>query len=617
MVITTVQDVSVNYGPYEILKSVNLTLNDKERVGIIGRNGAGKSTLLKIIAGAQDPDSGSVIFRRDLHVTYVPQTFELDNTLTVEENIKLGATELLNLIDAYSHAPSDELEARITAADGWTIQQRMEQLMQQLNTPPSTKRCGDLSGGERRRVAICKALISKPDLLILDEPTNHLDTESIEWLENFLASYRGACLFVTHDRYFLDNIATRIVEVEHGNIYSYQGNYSDYLVTKAEREQELMNAEQRRQSFIRREIDWIRRGPKARTTKSKSRIQRFDDAVNQGPLVQTGEVELIMPEPDKLSTIILELNNLTIERENRTLLKDLTLHFEKGQKIGLVGKNGTGKSSLIKTILNELAPSGGAIRLGENTRFNYIDQERVALDESKTVVDEVGDGKQNVELGSHKISIWGYLKRFLFTDERINTIISQLSGGEKSRILLAKQLKYGGNFLILDEPTNDLDLHTLRVLEESLANFPGCVLLVSHDRYFMNRVCTHTLAFEGDGKFTFTDGNYDYYQEKKKAREKAQQQNEVVVKEDNLAKTAPIEKKRRLTWKEKKEFENIESDIMEAELAVEEIENIFIEPDFHQNHGHRVTELTEQLNERKKQVETLYARWEELSELAD
>lgn len=617
MVITTVQDVSVNYGPYEILKSVNLTLNDKERVGIIGRNGAGKSTLLKIIAGAQDPDSGSVIFRRDLHVTYVPQTFELNNALTVEENIKLGATELLNLIDAYSHAPSDELEARITAADGWTIQQRMEQLMQQLNTPPGTKRCGDLSGGERRRVAICKALISKPDLLILDEPTNHLDTESIEWLENFLGSYRGACLFVTHDRYFLDNIATRIVEVEHGNIYSYQGNYSDYLVAKAEREQELMNAEQRRQSFIRREIDWIRRGPKARTTKSKSRIQRFDDAVNQGPLVQSGEVELIMPEPDKLSTIILELNNLTIERENRTLLKDLTLHFEKGQKIGLVGKNGTGKSSLIKTILNELAPSGGAIRLGENTRFNYIDQERVALDESKTVVDEVGDGKQNVELGSHKISIWGYLKRFLFTDERINTIISQLSGGEKSRILLAKQLKYGGNFLILDEPTNDLDLHTLRVLEESLANFPGCVLLVSHDRYFMNRVCTHTLAFEGDGKFTFTDGNYDYYQEKKKAREKAQQQNEVVVKEDNLAKTAPIEKKRRLTWKEKKEFEHIESDIMEAEMAVEEIENIFIEPDFHQNHGHRVTELTEQLNERKKQVETLYARWEELSELAN
>ncbi|HVN49384.1 MAG TPA: ATP-binding cassette domain-containing protein, partial [Bacteroidota bacterium] len=449
--------------------------------------------------------------------------------------------------------------------------------------------------------------------LILDEPTNHLDTESIAWMEKFLGDFTGACLFVTHDRYFLDSIATRIIELTNGECYSHDGNYDDFLIDKAERIAQLESEEQKRNNFMRRELAWVSRGARARRTKAKHRLNAYIEALEHTVPLPEPEIELILPPPHGLGSTILNFYDLSVSMGEKKLFDILNFKFDRKRKLGIIGRNGLGKTTLLKMILGEVKPDKGEIEIGERTVFNYIDQARVALNDDRTVVQELGEGREWIMFGEEKIKVWTYLRRFQFADDRMNTKIGKLSGGERSRLLLAKVLKNGGNFLILDEPTNDLDLPTLRVLEEALMAFTGCAIVVSHDRYFLNRVCNGILAFEGNGNVHFSEGDYDYYIEKKFLREAAAA----------LESAAPAKKQempskvqqRKLSWKESKELETIEQDILNAESDVARIEAIFSSPDFYEKHGNEIDTLTNELANSRTRVDVLYARWHELEEI--
>src|SRR5438067_1920593 len=519
-VIASANNLSVKYGTQGVLKGATIAFTEGEHIGLVGRNGSGKSTFLQIAAGVAQADSGEFTRRRDLVTGYMPQLSGLDDATTVHANILSGAQRILDLIAEYERAPADSplsaaLLDQIGEADGWNLEHRIKSLITNLHAPESGRVVGTLSGGEKRRVALCRALLARPDFLILDEPTNHLDTGSIEWLEDFLARYAGTCLFVTHDRYFLDRVATRIVELSRGQFISYEGNYTDYLLARAQRQAVEEMQERKRQKFLKRELEWVRRGPKARRTKSVDRVERyFEMAAQEAPEPEL-DVDLVIPPAAKLANRVIELRDVSVKLGGRVLFKNLSLNLVAGERLGIVGRNGLGKSSLLKVILGQLAPEHGEVELGARTQINYVDQSRMLLDDEKTIWQEVGEGGETVRLGEESITLRAYLRRFLFTDERINTRIAQLSGGERSRVLLAKILKRGGNVLILDEPTNDLDLGTLRLLEEALVAFAGSVVVVSHDRYFLNRVCTSILAFEGDGRVRYKVGNYDYYLEKK------------------------------------------------------------------------------------------------------
>jgi ATP-binding cassette subfamily F protein uup len=618
--ILSAQDIVVRYGPQTVLKNATLNVHQTDRIGLIGSNGSGKSTLLKIIAGMMQPDSGSISRRRDIITGYLAQDCQLDSTKSVYENIVDGAHDVIDIIREYESLPPTSekrhiLEEQIHHRDGWNLENRIETAMHSLNVPEKHRTIDSLSGGEKRRVVLCKAVISRPDFLILDEPTNHLDTQSIEWVEEFLENYSGACLFVTHDRYFLDSIANRIVELSNGECTSHDGNYNDFLLDKAEREAQLETEEQKRNSFLRRELAWVRRGARARRTKAKSRLKAYFDAVEQKGPETTEEVELIIPPPSGLGTTVLNLKNLGIELGGKKLFNRLEFKFDKKRKLGIIGRNGLGKTTLLKIILGELQAATGEVVVGERTVFNYIDQSRLALNDENTVIQELGDGREWIMFGEERMKVWTYLRRFLFADDRMNTKVGKLSGGERSRLLLAKVLKNGGNFLILDEPTNDLDLTTLRVLEEALVAFNGCVIAVSHDRYFLNRVCNGILAFEGDCKVHFSEGDYDYYIEKRNVREaeaSAKVNTSVAPKKQELrAKVQP----NKLKWKEAKELESIEQDILNAEAEVERIEKIFASPDFYEKHGDQTVSLTAELSAAKAIVDRLYTRWHELEEL--
>ncbi|MDP4116905.1 MAG: ATP-binding cassette domain-containing protein, partial [Bacteroidota bacterium] len=558
-VILTVKEVEVHFGENVILDKTSLSIHEGDRIGLIGRNGAGKSTLLKIMSGILSPDSGEITTRKDLIVGFLSQEFTLDDTKNVYENILDGSAELIALLKEYESLPYDsprkhEVEVQIIHLDGWNLDRRVKLIMDALHTPEHDKSIALLSGGEKRRVALCRALISNPDLLILDEPTNHLDTESIEWIENYLAGYKGTCIFVTHDRYFLDRIATRIVELASGVLYSHSGNYTDYLINKSER-QAIKEAEERsRQNFLRRELQWVMRGPRARRTKAKSRLDHYNEVVSQDNLEVELNVELVIPPAEKLGNKILELHNLGFSYGEKKLFSNLDFLFTPGRKLGLIGKNGVGKTTLIKIILGELYSGEGSIDIGEKTEFNYIDQSRLILDDEETVIKTIGEGRDTIKFGSHQMTVWSYLRRFLFTDDKINTLVGRLSGGEKSRLTLAKILKNGGNFLILDEPTNDLDLPTLRILEEALIAFSGCVIVISHDRYFLNRVCNGILAFEDNSQLYFSEGNYDDYIDKYKQRIKDTEPAELKEKKQD---TRIKSNKKKLSYKEQKELEAI------------------------------------------------------------
>jgi len=621
--IISASEVTVRYNDRAVLDDTTLGIQEGERLGLVGRNGAGKTTFLRILAGLQSPDSGEVSRQRDLVVSYLPQDFMLDVTKSVEENIRDGAKPVLDLIAEFESLPHDskrheELEHRIHALEGWTLDTRIEIAMAHLNCPAADRRIDTLSGGEKRRVAMCRAIVSLPDFLILDEPTNHLDPESIEWVAEFLDEFHGTFLVVTHDRYFLDRVVKRMIELSDGKFFSHDGNYTDYLLDKAERQAADATVEHKRQMFLKKELAWVRQGPRAQRSKQKDRFERYyDTAAQAGPVIEE-DIELVIPPPPQLGNRTVELSNLGMEIGGKKLFSGFSYTFENGQRIGVCGRNGLGKTTLLKAIIGQLPPTEGTVKTGQLTKFNYVDQGRLQLNEERTVLDEVADGTEFVQWGDAKISVRSYLKRFLFSDDRITTLVKKLSGGERSRLLLARILKSGGNFLILDEPTNDLDLPTLRVLEEALIAFPGVVLVVSHDRYFLNRVCTDILAFEGDGKIHHSVGDYDYYLEKKqKAAVAASRQSAAVLatnKSAALSRDAATKsaKPRKLSFKEQRELEGMEAQIHAVEAEVARIEGLFADPEFFRKHAAKVNQLTHDLEAAKANVTKLYSRWEAL-----
>ena len=608
-------EVTVRYNERAILDAATLAIDEGQRIGLVGRNGCGKTTFLKLLAGLQTPDSGELTRRRELVISYLSQDFTLDPTLDVRGNVRAGAQAVLDLIAEFESLPADskrheELEHHIQALEGWTLDSRIETALSHLNCPPGDRAITNLSGGEKRRVALARAIVAQPDFLMLDEPTNHLDPESIEWLAEFLESFGGTFLVVTHDRYFLDRVVNRIVELYDGKFWWHDGNYTDYLLDKAERQEADAVVEHKRQMFLKKELAWVRQGPRAQRSKQKDRFERYyDEAAKDGPIIEE-DMELVIPPPPQLGNRTVEVTNLAMTLGEKHLFSGFNFTFENGKRIGICGRNGLGKTTLLKNIIGALAPTDGTVKTGPLTKFNYVDQGRLQLNESRTVLEECSDGTEFVIWGDSRISVRSYLKRFLFADDRIVTQVRKLSGGERSRLLLAKILKCGGNFLILDEPTNDLDLPTLRVLEEALIAFPGVVCVVSHDRYFLNRVCTDILAFEGNGRIHHSVGDYDYYVEKKsKAQIAALKREEFKAVPATKPKTA---KPRKLSFKEQRELEVMEAQIHAVEAEVARIENLFADAEFFRKHAAQVNQLTAELDAAKKKIPQLYARWEEL-----
>jgi ATP-binding cassette subfamily F protein uup len=524
-----------------------------------------------------------VTWKRDLALEYVAQEPALDPAATV------GA-----------------VVARAGVAD-----HEVAAIAMALELPPAVQVISTLSLGERRRVALARALLGRADVLALDEPTNHLDATTVEWLETRLASWPGALIVVTHDRYFLDRVATRILEVDRGKVYSYEGDYAEFMLIQAERLAAESEAEYQRTAFIRREIDWIRRGPPARTTKAKARIDRFDAAVDAAPAVDDKRAEALalrLPSGPRLGSTIVELSRVSKSLGGKLLFRDLTLVMKPGDRIGVVGPNGVGKTTLIRTILGLEPPDAGEVTLGINTRPAYLEQGRSELRDELTVLDEVGDGYDFVELPTGKIHVRSFLRQLAFPDTVADTKVGQLSGGERNRVQLARLLRRGGNLLVLDEPTNDLDLPTLGALEDGLVHFAGCALIVSHDRWFLDRVATAILAFEGDGKVTLYEGSYTFYVERRPGpAERARR-------EPRPRPAAPVKPAgpRKLTFKEARELEAIEDAIAAAEGRVAELEATLSDPAVFKDRPTEVQTLIAGLDAARAEVERLFARWQEL-----
>ena len=619
MTLFSANELRLAYGHQTLLDGVTVAISSGEKVGLVGRNGCGKTSLLKILANENQADSGELSARRGLRVGYLPQEFELDPDLSVHENIAAGAADVASAVTRYETGDGSESELAdlltlIEHTDGWNLDARIKSLSNALFTPPLESETGPLSGGEKRRVALCSALASQPDLLLLDEPTNHLDSESIRWLEDFLKTYTGAVIFVTHDRYFLNVIATRIIEISEGKAYSHPGNYTAFLESKAARQEIAENTEKKRQKFLTEELKWVKAGVKARTTKSRSRLNAFYEVKDQGAHVPEGEIDLLIPPPPRLGNTIVDLEDVAITLGDRTLFRHLTLSLEEGQCTGIVGKNGVGKSTLLKICLQQLEPTSGKAILGKKVKINYIDQSRMQLDGTGSLLDEISDGNEKIEFGNETLGARAYLRRFLFSDERINERVDLLSGGERARLMLAKVLKTGGNLIVLDEPTNDLDLQSLRMLEEALASFPGTILVVSHDRYFLDRICDQIIAFEDDG-VKVTPGNFSYYLEKRQARENAARAQATAA--NRAAKKRASKKKekpRKLTMAEAKELETLEDKAMEADEVVTTLQEKLSSPDI-QTDFEQIPVIMAELEAAKKVADELINRWEFLEEV--
>jgi ATP-binding cassette subfamily F protein uup len=624
-------EIRLTYGYQTLLDGVTLAIAAGEKAGMVGRNGCGKTSLLKILTGQQMADSGEISLRRALRVGYLPQEFELDSDLTVQENIASGAADIVEAIRRYENGEGSDAELNdllhlIDHADGWNLDSRIKAASTALGTPPLDAMVGPLSGGEKRRVALCRALACQPDLLLLDEPTNHLDAESIRWLEEYLKTFPGAVIFVTHDRYFLDVIATRIIEIDQGRAFSHPGNYTAFLESKAIRQQIASQTERRRQRFLREELEWVRSGVKARGTKQRTRLDKFYEIEGMEAPPEEREMDLLIPPPPDLGNIVVELEaagvNVGSEKSPRWLFRNLTLSLRPGTCTGIVGKNGVGKTTLLKLCLGQLDPTEGTAVTGKRVKVNYIDQTRMVLDGTGSLLDEISDGNEKLMFGNQPLGARNYLRRFLFDDKRINERVDLLSGGERARLMLAKVLKNGGNVIVLDEPTNDLDLPSLRMLEEALAVFDGSVIVVSHDRYFLDRICDQIIAFEDDG-ITVQTGNYSYYLEKRQAREAAQRiQAQAAAREaaarQKAASAAPAAKKgRKLTFSEKNELEGMETAILAIEQETEALEAMLHDPEFQAKRFAEIPELVARLDADKAKVAKLYTRWEELEAIRE
>ena len=615
------QEIKLSYGTQLLLNGVTLTVSPGEKVGLVGRNGCGKTSLLKILAGDNAPDSGEISRRRGLRAGYLPQEFELDGTLTVLENIQAGAADLVEWMRKYENGEGTENELslileQIQHADGWNLDSRIKALAGALDCPPLDSLVAPLSGGEKRRVALCRALASQPDLLLLDEPTNHLDSESIGWLEEFLQSFPGAVVFVTHDRYFLETIATRIIEISQGQAFSHPGNYTAYLESKALRQQISEQSERRRQRFIRAELEYVRAGVRAQRSKSKHRLESFYKIAGQEAPPEEREMDFLIPPAPQAGNIAVELVNAGMSvgegEQKRWLFKKLNLSLRPGQCTGIVGRNGVGKTSLLRLCLGQQVPSEGTATIGKRVVFNYIDQGRIQLNGAGTVMQEVSDTGGMVRFGDQTLTVRSYLRRFLFDESRVNERVDKLSGGERARLILAKVLCRGGNVIVLDEPTNDLDLSSLRMLEEALAVFGGTVLVVSHDRYFLDRICDQIVAFE-EGGIHIQPGNFSYYLEKKKERQQYYKKFEYSAEPIKSSGAVQAQPARKLSYKEKQELETIEDVILDAEKKVAALESELNDPSLYSIRGADAANIAESLEKARREVARLYERWEELS----
>lgn len=620
-------EIRLSYGWQTLLDGVTLAIEAGEKVGLVGRNGCGKTSLLKILTGEHAADSGDISVRRGTRIGYLPQEFELDDQRTVHENIAAGAADIVEAMRRYEHGEGTETELAdllhlIDHVDGWNLDARIKATATALDAPPLNAPVAPLSGGEKRRVALCRALVCQPDLLLLDEPTNHLDAESIRWLEKTLIDFTGAVIFVTHDRYFLETIATRILEIDHGLAYSHPGNYTAFLESKAIRQQIASQSERRRQRFLRTELEWVRSGVKARGTKSRHRLDQFYETEGLAAPPEEREMDLLMPPPPQLGDVVVKLENAGVNVGSAThprwLFRHLDFTLRPGQCTGIVGRNGAGKTTLLNVCLGKVRPSEGTASLGGRVRVNLIDQQRMELDGGGSILDEISGGNEKVQFGDQMLGARAYLKRFLFNDQRINERVDLLSGGERARLMLAKVLKNGGNLIVLDEPTNDLDLQSLRMLEEALASFEGSILCVSHDRYFLDRICDQIIAFEDNGVIC-SHGNYSYYLEKRESLENAARAQQAARTAANrAAKQAAKEQSRprKITLAERTELDGIEDRIIDAEARVAKLEAKLNDPIYQAEHYAELAGLSEELAIAKDDVTAIYQRWESLEALA-
>jgi len=521
--------LSRSYPPdKEVLKNVTLAFLPGAKIGVLGYNGAGKSTVLRIMAGEDKEYRGDAMLAPDATVGLLEQEPKLDESKDVRGNVEDGVREVKDMLDRfnelsmnYSEETADEfaaLQERIDAVDAWTLDSRLDQAMDALRLPPADADVSRLSGGERRRVALCRLLLRAPDLLLLDEPTNHLDAESVAWLERHLEEYAGTVVAVTHDRYFLDNVTGWILELDRGHGLPYEGNYSSWLEQKAKRLAHEERSEKARQRTISAELDWVRQNPKGRQTKQKARLRNYEALVAEERNVKLDQVQIHIPAGPRLGETVVEAEGLRKGFGDRLLIEDLSFSLPRGGIVGVIGANGAGKTTLFRMITGEEQPDGGTLKIGETVELAYVDQSRDALDPDKTVWQEISGEQDTIQVGDRTMNSRAYCSGFNFKGSDQQKAVGKLSGGERNRLHLAKLLRTGGNVLLLDEPTNDLDVDTLRALEEALLAFPGCAVVISHDRWFLDRIATHVLAFEGDSQVTWFEGNFEAYEEHRRER---------------------------------------------------------------------------------------------------
>jgi ATP-binding cassette subfamily F protein uup len=641
MSIFTLQSVKKDFGIKEILKDASFSLDATDKVGLIGTNGSGKSTLLKMIAGIEPIDSGQIIVNPGAKIVYLPQQPNLDENRTVLEQVFADSGEQMPLIREYeelshklAHNPEDnqllarlsKVTQRMEAIGAWDLETKAKIILTKLGIEDFDARIGNLSGGYRKRIALAAALLSEPEVLLMDEPTNHLDAMSVEWLQSYLKGFRGALLLITHDRYFLDRVTNRIIEIDRGDLYTYSGNYSYYLEKKALAEESALSSQRKHQGVLRRELEWLKRGPKARSTKQKARIDRIHEMQTKEFKQAQGKVEISTP-GRRIGKKVIELENVYKAYDERTLIKNFTYEFSPDDRVGIIGGNGAGKSTLMDIITDRIQPDSGKVEIGSTIYIGYFDQHSEdvleAINENQRVIDYLKEIAEYVKTADGTlITASQMLERFLFPGNQQYAPIHKLSGGEKRRLFLLRVLMSAPNVLILDEPTNDLDVQTLAILEEYLEEFNGCVIAVSHDRYFLDRTVDKIFAFESEGNIRQYPGNYSVYLDYKQAEEatSSQQQAKQEPKKTEVSKAEKSEKSssrnsksRRLSSWEKREFEELEGKIAQLETQKAETEKVL----YNAPPGKiaEVQELYQKLESLTQAIETATERWLELAEL--
>lgn len=631
MSILTIENLSKSYGEKTLFKDISFSVSEKQRIGVIGVNGTGKSTLLKIIAGLETEDAGEIKKPKSYTIEYLAQNPEFAGKGTILDEIFYGDTPLIRLLKSYEEALSDlqtdphnerkqdalfKIQQQMDAMNAWDASTQAKSILTKLGIEDHSQNVGQLSGGQKKRVAIARSLIQPVDLLILDEPTNHLDIETIEWLEEYMTRYPGSILLITHDRYFLDRVTNRIIELDHGNLYSYDGNFSSFLEAKAIREQNEAASEDKRQNLLRRELAWIRRGAKARTTKQKARIQRFEELSNQGGYKQKDDLDIAIG-GSRLGKKVFEIENMSKRYDTKTVVKNFSYIVKPFERIGIVGQNGSGKTSLLNLLAGLETPDQGTIEVGQTVKIAYYTQENEDMNPDLRVIDYIKETAQVIKtIDGVEITASQMLERFLFTPAMQYTFIRKLSGGERRRLYLLKVLMTEPNVILLDEPTNDLDIETLTILEDYLEDFPGVVLTVSHDRYFLDKTSDLLFVFEGEGKIRIYFGTYSDFLEEQKFQSEALKKEE--AKESKVAvplsADADKPKKLKLSYKEQKEWDGIEDKIAELEESITAIQAEIAKA------GHvfaKVQPLYEEEQRLTSELEQAMERWEELSELVE